>query len=84
MNRKCLLSLFFLMTASFCLGAQNTIATSNEISEAPEVILGKGNYFTGEVIVADDSQIFTTNEKNVFVWLKDNKAVEVKLLKPEI
>ena len=84
MNKKCLVSLFFLMTAAFCLSAQATIATSNEISEAPEVILGKGNYFTGEVIVADDSQIFTTNEKNVFVWLKDNKAVEVKLLKPEI
>jgi hypothetical protein len=60
------------------------VATSKEIETAPDVVLAKGNYFTGEVLVVGQSKIFLTAQENVFVWMREGKAVEVKLLKPTI
>lgn len=60
------------------------VATSREIETAPDVVLARGNYFTGEVLVVGQSKIFLTAQENVFVWMRDGKAVEVKLLKPTI
>lgn len=60
------------------------VATSKEIETAPDVVLAKGNYFTGEVLVVGQSKIFITAQENVFVWMREGKAVEVKLLKPTI
>ena len=60
------------------------IATSKEVEQAPDVILAKGNYFTGEVLVVNQSKIFLTTQDNIFVWLKDGKAVEIKMIKPSV
>jgi len=60
------------------------IATSKEVEQAPDVVLAKGNYFTGEVLVVGQSKIFITNQDNIFVWLRDGKAVEIKMIKPSV
>ncbi len=60
------------------------IATSKEVEQAPDVVLAKGNYFTGEVLVVNQSKIFLTTQDNIFVWLKDGKAVEIKMIKPSV
>lgn len=60
------------------------IATSKEIENAPDVVLGKDNYFTGEVLVVGQSKIFLTSQDNIFVWLKEGKAVEIKMIKPSV
>ena len=60
------------------------IATSKEVEQAPDVVLATGNYFTGEVLVVGQSKIFITTQDNIFVWLRDGKAVEYKMIKPSV
>ncbi len=65
--------------------AQTKIATEKSMANSPDVILAEGNYFTGEVIViGQKSKVFMTTQENVFVWLKDGKAVEIKTINPSI
>ncbi len=58
------------------------IATEKEVAKAPDVVLAEGNFFTGEVLIIGTSKIFLTTQENIFVWLRDNKAVEIRMIKP--
>ena len=65
--------------------AQTKIATEKSMANSPDVILAEGNYFTGEVVViGQKSKVFMTTQDNVFVWLKDGKAVEIKTIAPSV
>ncbi|MBP5399806.1 MAG: hypothetical protein J6Y53_05275 [Alphaproteobacteria bacterium] len=64
--------------------APTNIATSKEVEQAPDVVLAKDNCFTGEVLVIGTSKVFLTKKENIFVWMKDGKAVEIRMIRPEV
>lgn len=65
--------------------ATTKIATEKSMANSPDVILAEGNFFTGEVVViGQKSKVFMTTQENVFVWVKDGKAVEIKTINPSV